>query len=421
MQITSNLQLKKPGADDFYNVEDYNDNMDIIDTVIENKVEKISGMGLSESNYTEEEKEKLSGIENNANNYIHPTAHEATIIVEDTTHRFTTDVEKSTWNNTLANAKTYADETYQQATGYTDTKIAQLINGAPTTLDTLKEIADAIEDNKTVVDALDSAIGTKANEVEFSNHNTNNTIHITTDEREKWNNMLSSTGGTVNGTVTFSKSTLAPISIERTTSEAAAIKFINANGTLGYIGMSGNPDEGLNRYSANTQTKYVILDNSNFETYCPPKSHSSTGSEYGVGTENSYGHCRVMNNVTTNSFTNGQALSAYQGKILNDKIENLTTNLSQLSGLNIQLINGLHCTQSGSNTGYADVTLSSGFKDTSYMVFVDTNNYDINSSLSNNVKYAISNKTNTGFRITLHVENGHTFGNEPVKIICIEM
>lgn len=45
---------------------------------------------------------------------------------------------------------------------YTDRKIADLINGAPETLDTLKEIADAITENETVVDAINEAIGKKA-------------------------------------------------------------------------------------------------------------------------------------------------------------------------------------------------------------------------------------------------------------------
>ena len=44
---------------------------------------------------------------------------------------------------------------------YTDDKIAALVNGAPTTLDTLKEIADAFSGNKKVVEALDAAIGSK--------------------------------------------------------------------------------------------------------------------------------------------------------------------------------------------------------------------------------------------------------------------
>lgn len=40
---------------------------------LEGKVNKELGKGLSEANYTETEKEKLSTIANNANNYVHPT------------------------------------------------------------------------------------------------------------------------------------------------------------------------------------------------------------------------------------------------------------------------------------------------------------------------------------------------------------
>ena len=42
-------------------------------TELESKVDKELGKGLSEANYTETEKQKLSGIANNANNYVHPT------------------------------------------------------------------------------------------------------------------------------------------------------------------------------------------------------------------------------------------------------------------------------------------------------------------------------------------------------------
>lgn len=44
------------------------------------------------------DKLKLDGIAAGANNYIHPTTHPATIIVEDSTHRFVTDAEKAAWN-----------------------------------------------------------------------------------------------------------------------------------------------------------------------------------------------------------------------------------------------------------------------------------------------------------------------------------
>ena len=40
---------------------------------LESKVDKELGKGLSEANYTETEKQKLSGIADNANNYVHPT------------------------------------------------------------------------------------------------------------------------------------------------------------------------------------------------------------------------------------------------------------------------------------------------------------------------------------------------------------
>ena len=67
------------------------------------------------------------------------------------------------------------------AKSYTDTKIADLINGAPTTLDTLGEIAAAMSDNQSVVEALNSAIGSKANATDLTAHtdNTSNPHNVT--------------------------------------------------------------------------------------------------------------------------------------------------------------------------------------------------------------------------------------------------
>lgn len=59
------------------------------------------------------------------------------------------------------------------ANAYTDEKIAKLINGAPTTLDTLGEIAAAMKNNEDVVSALNDAIGTKANASDLSSHTGN--------------------------------------------------------------------------------------------------------------------------------------------------------------------------------------------------------------------------------------------------------
>ena len=47
---------------------------------------------------TSEERSKLAGIAEGANNYTHPDTHAATMITEDSTHRFVTDAEKAAWN-----------------------------------------------------------------------------------------------------------------------------------------------------------------------------------------------------------------------------------------------------------------------------------------------------------------------------------
>lgn len=45
-----------------------------VDSVVENKVDKVDGKDLSTNDYTTAEKNKLSGIEANANYYVHPTS-----------------------------------------------------------------------------------------------------------------------------------------------------------------------------------------------------------------------------------------------------------------------------------------------------------------------------------------------------------
>ena len=59
--------------------------------------------------------------------------------------------------------KTDATAKLTEAKAYTDTKVADLVGTAPTTLDTLQEVAAAIQENESVVEALNSAIGNKAN------------------------------------------------------------------------------------------------------------------------------------------------------------------------------------------------------------------------------------------------------------------
>lgn len=156
---------------------------------------------------TQADKDKLAGIEEHANNYVHPDTHPAGMITSDANHRFVTDDKIESWDNSLGASKTYTDGMYRQATAYADKKVADLIGGAPESLDTLKEVADAIKENESVMDALDAAVGKKANQSELDTHVDNSTIHITSQEREKWNGSVSKTGDASNTTVTFTEST----------------------------------------------------------------------------------------------------------------------------------------------------------------------------------------------------------------------
>ncbi|MCC8186502.1 MAG: hypothetical protein LIP08_03045 [Bacteroides sp.] len=77
-------------------------------SLVGNKVDKEEGKGLSSNDYTTGEKEKLAGIENEANRYIHP---------DDENIRHVTDGEKATWNGKAEGNHTH-DDLYQPLGDY---------------------------------------------------------------------------------------------------------------------------------------------------------------------------------------------------------------------------------------------------------------------------------------------------------------
>jgi len=158
-------------------------------------VKKQFGKGLSENDYTDEEKAKLSGIAEGANKTVTDSALSATSAnpiqnkaVKAETDRLQGEVNKKvpssrtvnghalTGNVSLTAADVGADAggsastALQSAKAYADKKVADLVGGAPETLDTLKEVSDALEANEDVVEALDAAIGTKASTAALNAH-----------------------------------------------------------------------------------------------------------------------------------------------------------------------------------------------------------------------------------------------------------
>lgn len=116
------------------------------------------------------------------------------------------------------------DAAYANSNKYTDQKIADLINGAPETMDTLKEVSDAINASKNVEEALNKAIGTKANQTELDTHTGNDTIHITATERTNWNDANSKKHTHSN------KTTLDGITADKVASWDKVSNKLNADG-----------------------------------------------------------------------------------------------------------------------------------------------------------------------------------------------
>ena len=80
---------------------------------------------------------------------------------------------------------------------------------------------------------------------------------------------------------------------------------------------------------------FIKLDNLTFSPdNFAPKSHATSSTTYGIGTESNYGHTKVVNNLNQVSYADGVALSAYQGYVLNQNKQN-----SLVSGTNIKTIN----------------------------------------------------------------------------------
>ena len=131
-----------------------------VTNLLAQKVDKVAGKGLSTEDYTTAEKIKLAGIEEEANKYIHPNTHPASIIVQDSTHRFVTDSEKDKWNNKaeLSDIPTKVSQLENDAKYVTQIELGEAGYG-----DMLKAIYDSNDNGK--VDVAETAEKVEWNDV----------------------------------------------------------------------------------------------------------------------------------------------------------------------------------------------------------------------------------------------------------------
>lgn len=79
-------------------------------------------------------------------------------------------------------------------------------------------------------------------------------------------------------------------------------------------------DHNISLYIEKTGTRTVVVsDQAAWRTGLgvPPTSHASSASTYGLGTTANYGHVKTINSLSQSSHSDGTALSAYQGYVLN--------------------------------------------------------------------------------------------------------
>lgn len=102
MSNTPNYNLNKPAQTDFYDVDVQNENMDKIDAALSNKVDKVSGKGLSTNDYTTTDKNKVGNLPSDTNNELGKKANaiDLTNHTSNTTAHVTS-TEKNTWNGKM--------------------------------------------------------------------------------------------------------------------------------------------------------------------------------------------------------------------------------------------------------------------------------------------------------------------------------
>lgn len=172
MNVTANYNLNKPDEDEKYAIELMNSNADVIDAKLKEISDKVNNATFEESDPTVPAWAKTSQK---------PSYSKTEIGLSNVDN--TSDISKP-----VSTAQQSAiDTALSSAKSYTDTKISNLINGAPETMDTLKEVSDAISEHESVVEALNAAIGNKAENSALQSHTSDSDIHVTTDDKTNWN------------------------------------------------------------------------------------------------------------------------------------------------------------------------------------------------------------------------------------------
>ena len=198
------LKMKMGDGTNVYSALDYvNMTPDEVQSLITSASHTHSNKGVLDAttaSFTTELKSKLDGIAAGAEVNVQSDWNQTTSTADDFIKNKPTSMpasDVSAWakaptkptytaSEVGADPKGSADTALTSAKSYTDQKVSGLINGAPETADTLKELADLISENEDAVDLLNAAIGSKAEKTDLTAHTGNADIHVTATQKTNW-------------------------------------------------------------------------------------------------------------------------------------------------------------------------------------------------------------------------------------------
>lgn len=93
--------------------------------------------------------------------------------------------------------------------------------------------------------------------------------------------------------------------------------------------LKSNLQNDLNNLTINAQTLDGLSSSDfassghNHDNRYPVNNHASNNQMYGLGSNSLYGHVKLVDDLNKSSYSDGEALSAHQGKVLDDKISSI--------------------------------------------------------------------------------------------------
>lgn len=192
-------------------ISDHELNLDIHTSAEErskwnDKAEKTVASATNDGLMSNLDKRKLNFIEDNANNYTHPSTHDASIIVEDSNRRFVSDDEKQNWNGkeTIQGSQEKVDTAIENLKTYTDSELGKKSNSNHNHdskyADKIATISHILTDeihitgsertawnNKSDKSYVDSELAKKATTSQHNSHVGNDDIHVTASDKTNWN------------------------------------------------------------------------------------------------------------------------------------------------------------------------------------------------------------------------------------------